>query len=140
MNQRQEILKRMAQEVTSLEGGFEDLDAYGTIEELCEGLFYDNPAEAARAMYFGEISGWNSADGYRLNNYGNIEEVDDMGNEIDGQEEDIVEAWLELHEDSRDNDLIESYWNAGGEYCIADEVGQQDYGTDASDEEDDEEE
>ena len=118
MNRKQEILKQMAQEVTSLEGGFEDLDAYGTIEELCEGLFYDNPAEAARAMYFGEISGWNSADGYRLNNYGNIEEVDDMGNEIDGQEEDIVDAWLELHENSRESELLERYHNAGGEYGL----------------------
>lgn len=129
MNERQKILKSMAQEVTSFEGGFEDLDTYETIEELCEGLFYGNPAEAARAMYFGEISGWNSADGYRLNSYGNIEEVDDMGEEIDGYEEDIVEAWLELDEDSRDNVLLEKYHNAGGEY-----------GTDSSDEEDDEEE
>ena len=86
-------------------------------------------------MHFGEISGWNSADGYRLNAYGNLEEVDDIGEEIDGQEEDIVDAWLELHEDSRESELLERYHNAGGEYCIADEVGQQDYGTDASDEE-----
>ena len=129
MNQRQEILKEMAQEVASLKGGFEDLDTYGTIEELCEGLFYDNPAEAARAMHFGEISGWNNADGYRLDAYGNIEEVYDMGEEIDGQEEDIVDAWLELHENSRNNDLLERYHNAGGEY-----------GTGAGDEEDDDEE
>ena len=118
MNQRQEILMSMAQEVTSLKGGFEDLDTYGTIEELCEGLFYDNPAEAARSMYFGEISGWNSADGYRLDAYGNIEEVNDLGEEIDGYEEDIVDAWLELHENSRNNDLLERYHNAGGEYGL----------------------
>lgn len=124
MNQRQEILKKMAREVASYEGGFEDLDVYETIEDLCDELFSENPSEAARAMYFGEISGWNSADGYRLNNYGNIVEVDDIGEEIDGQEEDIVSEWLSLDEDDRDNDLIERYWNAGGEY-----------GTDASDEE-----
>ena len=124
MNQRQEILKKMAREVASYEGGFEDLDVYETIEDLCDELFSENPSEDARAMYFGEISGWNSADGYRLNNYGNIVEVDDIGEEIDGQEEDIVSEWLSLDEDDRDNDLIERYWNAGGEY-----------GTDASDEE-----
>lgn len=129
MNQRQEILKKMARDVSSWNGGFEDLDTYETIEELCEGLFCGNPAEAARAMYFGEISGWNSADGYRLNSYGNIEEVDDIGEEIDGYEEDIVEAWLELDEDSRDNVLLEKYHNAGGEY-----------GLDGNKEEDDEEE
>lgn len=129
MNQRQEILKKMAREVASYEGGFEDLDVYETIEDLCNELFSENPAEAARAMHFGEISGWNYADGYRLNNYGNIEEVDDLGEEIDGQEEDIVEAWLELDEESRDNDLLERYHNAGGEY-----------GTDGNKEEDDEEE
>ena len=129
MNERQKTLKEMAQEVASLEGGFEDLDVYGTIEELCEGLFCGNPGEAARAMYFGEISGWNSADGYRLNAYGNIEEVDDIGEEIDRYEEDIVDAWLELHEDSRDNVLLEKYHNAGGEY-----------GLDGNKEEDDEEE
>ena len=80
-------------------------------------------------MHFGEISGWNSADGYRLNSYGNIEEVDDIGEEIDGYEEDIVDAWLELDEDSRDNVLLEKYHNAGGEY-----------GLDGNKEEDDEEE
>ena len=128
MNQRQEILKEMAQEVASLKGGFEDLDVYETIEDLCNELFSENPAEAVRAMYFGEISGWNSADGYRLNAYGNIEEVDDIGEEIDGQEEDIVDAWLELHENSRNNDLLERYHNAGGEY-----------GAGTSDEEDEEE-
>jgi hypothetical protein len=129
MNQRQEILKEMAQEVASLKGGFEDLDVYETIEDLCNELFSENPAEAARSMYFGEISGWNSADGYRLNAYGNLEEVDDIGEEIDGQEEDIVDAWLELHEDSRDSELLERYHNAGGEY-----------GLDGDEEDDDEEE
>ena len=128
MNQRQEILKKMARDVSSWNGGFEDLDVYETIEDLCNELFSENPAEAARAMHFGEISGWNSADGYRLNSYGNIEEVDDIGEEIDGYEEDIADAWLELDEDSRDNDLIESYWSAGGEY-----------GTGAGDEDDEEE-
>ena len=129
MNQRQEILKEMAQEVASLKGGFEDLDVYETIADLCNELFSENPAEAARSMYFGEISGWNSADGYRLNAYGNLEEVDDIGEEIDGQEEDIVDAWLELHEDSRDSELLERYHNAGGEY-----------GLDGDEEDDDEEE
>ena len=89
MNQRQEILKEMAQEVTSYKGGFEDLQVYETIEDLCDELFSENPAEAARAMHFGEISGWNTADGYRLDAYGNIEEVSDIGEEIDWQEEDI---------------------------------------------------
>lgn len=129
MNQRQEILKKMARDVSSRNGGFEDLDVYETIEDLCDELFSENPAEAARAMHFGEISGWNSADGYRLNSYGNIEEVDDIGEEIDGYEEDIVDAWLELDEDSRDNVLLEKYHNAGGEY-----------GLDGNKEEDDEEE
>lgn len=129
MNQRQEILKKMARDVSSWNGGFEDLDVYETIEDLCNELFSENPAEAARAMHFGEISGWNSADGYRLNSYGNIEEVDDIGEEIDGYEEDIVDAWLELDEDSRDNVLLEKYHNAGGEY-----------GLDGNKEEDDEEE
>lgn len=129
MNQRQEILKKMARDVSSWNGGFEDLDVYETIEDLCNELFSENPAEAARAMHFGEISGRNSADGYRLNSYGNIEEVDDIGEEIDGYEEDIVDAWLELDEDSRDNVLLEKYHNAGGEY-----------GLDGNKEEDDEEE
>ena len=129
MNQRQEILKKMARDVSSWNGGFEDLDVYETIEDLCDELFSENPAEAARAMHFGEISGWNSADGYRLNSYGNIEEVDDIGEEIDGYEEDVVDAWLELDEDSRDNVLLEKYHNAGGEY-----------GLDGNKEEDDEEE
>lgn len=126
MNERQKTLKEMAQEVASLKGGFEDLDVYETIEDLCNELFSENPAEAARAMHFGEISGWNSADGYRLNAYGNIEEVDDIGEEIDGQEEDIVDAWLELHEDSRDNELLKRYHNAGGEYGLDGDEKEED--------------
>lgn len=128
MNEKQRILKEMAQEVTSYKGGFEDLQVYETIEDLCDELFSENPAEAARAMHFGEISGWNTADGYRLDAYGNIEEVSDIGEEIDWQEEDIVDAWLELsEEDGRDGKLLEKYHNAGGEYGLG------------GDEEDDEE-
>ena len=128
MDRKQEILKEMARDVADYKGGFEELETYETIEDLCNELFSENPAEAARAMYFGEISGWNTADGYRLDGYGNIEEVDDIGEEIDGQEEDIVSEWLSLDEDDKDNDLLERYWNAGGEY-----------GRDGSEEDDDEE-
>lgn len=126
MDERQKTLKEMAQEVASLEGGFEDLDIYETIEDLCNELFSENPAEAARSMYFGEISGWNSADGYRLNAYGNIEEVDNLGEEFDGQEEDIVDAWLGLHEDSRESELLERYHNAGGEYGLDGDEKEED--------------
>lgn len=129
MDRKQEILKEMARDVANYKGGFEDLDTYETIEDLCNELFSEDPAEAARAIHFGEISGWNTADGYILDAYGNIKEVDDAGEEIDGQEEEIVSQWLSLDEDDRNNDLIERYWNAGGEY-----------GRDASDEEDDDEE
>lgn len=51
-----------------------------------------------------------------LDDYGNIKEVNNAGEEIDRQEEVIVSEWLSLDEDDRDNDLIERYWNAGGEY------------------------
>lgn len=129
MNRKQEILKEMARDIANYKGGFEDLDTYETIEDLCNELFSENPAEAARAMYFGEISGWNTADGYILDDYGNIKEVDNIGEKMDGQEEEIVSEWLSLDEDDRDNDLIERYWNAGGEY-----------GTDSSNEEDEDDE
>ena len=129
MNRKQEILKEMARDIANYKGGFEDLDTYETIEDLCNELFSENPAEAARAMYFGEISGWNTADGYILDDYGNIKDVDNIGEKIDGQEEEIVSEWLSLDEDDRDNDLIERYWNAGGEY-----------GTDSSNEEDEDDE
>lgn len=127
MNERQEILRKMARDVSSWNGGFEDLDVYETIEDLCNELFSENPAEAARAMHFGEISGWNTADGYRLDAYGNIEEVDDIGEEIDGQEEDIVDAWLELaEEDERDGKLLEKYHDAGGEYGLEGDSKEED--------------
>lgn len=128
MDRKQEILKEMAREVADYKGGFEELETYETIEDLCNELFSENPGEAARAIYFGEISGWNTADGYRLDGYGNIEEVNDIGEEIDGQEEDIVSEWLSLDKDDRDNDLLKRYWNAGGEY-----------GRDGSEEDDEEE-
>ena len=116
MDRKQEILKEMARDVANYKGGFEELETYETIEDLCNELFSENPAEAARAMHFGEVSGWNTADGYILDDYGNIKEVNNAWEEIDRQEEVIVSEWLSLDEDDRDNDLRERYWNAGGEY------------------------
>lgn len=61
MDRKQEILKEMARDVANYKGGFEELETYETIEDLCNELFSENPAEAARAMHFGEVSGWNSS-------------------------------------------------------------------------------
>lgn len=38
MNERQEILRKMARDVSSWNGGFEDLDVYETIEDLGDAL------------------------------------------------------------------------------------------------------
>lgn len=60
-------------------------------DEFFEIYFSDNPQEAARATYFGDIRNWN--DPYiRFNAYGNLETTFRI--DYEPYDEEILEAWL----------------------------------------------
>ena len=62
--------------------------------EFWEIYFDDNPQEAARATYFGDIRNWN--DPYiRFNAYGNLETTYKI--DYEPYEDEILEEWLNQH-------------------------------------------
>lgn len=62
--------------------------------EFWEIYFDDNPQEAARATYFGDIKNWN--DPYiRFNAYGNLETTYKI--DYEPYEDEILEEWLNQH-------------------------------------------
>lgn len=63
-------------------------------DEFWEIYFDDNPQEAARATYFGDIRNWN--DPYiRFNAYGNLETTYKI--DYKPYEDEILEEWLNQH-------------------------------------------
>lgn len=63
-------------------------------DEFWEIYFDDNPQEAARATYFGDIRNWN--DPYiRFNSYGNLETTYKI--DYEPYEDEILEEWLNQH-------------------------------------------
>jgi len=75
LNEKQIILKKMANELFESNFTFEEIVNYfEDLDELIQSLFTD-PVESAKAIFFGKVDCWN-ADGcyYRLNAYGNIEQ------------------------------------------------------------------
>lgn len=63
-------------------------------DEFWEIYFDDNPQEAARATYFGDIKNWN--DPYiRFNAYGNLETTYKI--DYEPYEDEILEEWLNQH-------------------------------------------
>lgn len=63
-------------------------------DEFWDIYFGDNPQEAARATYFGDIRNWN--DPYiRFNAYGNLETTYKI--DYEPYEDEILEEWLNQH-------------------------------------------
>lgn len=97
MKNKNELLQKMAEEIHANDGvSFGEIVLiYRNVYDLCEENFSDNPGEASRATYFGEISDWSAQ--CRLDNYGNIENVTEeaLEKEIEGEEEEILEKYLE---------------------------------------------
>ena len=97
MKKKNEILKEMATVINYSDStSFSNIVMiYANVEELCSNEFLDDPVEASRATYFGEISDWSAQ--CRLNSYGNIVNVTKVAleKEIEGEEEEILEKYLE---------------------------------------------
>lgn len=97
MKNKNELLQKMAEEIHANDGvSFAEIVlVYPNVNDLCEENFSDNPGEASRATYFGEISDWSAQ--CRLNSYGNIVNVTKVAleEEIEKEEEEILEMYLE---------------------------------------------
>ena len=63
-------------------------------DEFWEIYFDDNPQEAARATYFGDIRNWNDPY-FRFNAYGNLETTYKI--DYEPYEDEILEEWLNQH-------------------------------------------
>ena len=96
----QEAYEKEYLENTSLEDIYNQLDSEYT-EDIIDWIpfdddfwktyFKDNPYEAARATYFGNIQNWND-DYIRFNGYGNLETTHRI--DYDLYDNEILEAWL----------------------------------------------
>ena len=75
MKKKNELLQKMAEEIHSINGvSFEEIVlVYPNVNDLCEENFSNDPGEASRATYFGNIFDWSAQ--CRLDSEGNIENI-----------------------------------------------------------------
>ena len=75
-----------------IDENYEIIDWMDNDDDFWETYFHDNPQEAARATYFGDIRNWN--DPYiRFNAYENLETTYSI--DYEPYEQEIIEKWLE---------------------------------------------
>lgn len=80
-----------------IDDNYDIIDWMDNDDEFWNIYFNDDPQEAARATYFGNIRNWN--DPYiRFNAYGNLETTYAIDYELYGQE--VIEEWLNQHLDN----------------------------------------
>lgn len=112
-----DMLKEMVSECNGLNNSLEDYRMEIFDEEFFE-IFFENPMDAARAVFFGNIQNWND-DYIRFNAYGNLESMSDYEYDRmleDGLEE-IVEVAVELYQENHLNlsseieELFDDYLN-----------------------------
>lgn len=97
MKKKNKLLKNMAEEIHANDGvSFEEIVlVYPNVNDLCEEIFSNDPGEASRATFFGNISDWSAQ--CRLDSYGNIVNITETALEkgIEAEEEEIIEKYLE---------------------------------------------
>lgn len=97
MKKKNDLLQKMAEEIHAINGvSFEEIVlVYPNVNDLCEETFPNDPGEASRATYFGNISDWSAQ--CRLDLEGNIENVSEeaLEKEIEAEEEKILEKYIE---------------------------------------------
>lgn len=99
MKKKNELLKNMAEEIHANDGvSFGEIVlVYPNVNDLCEENFLNDPGEAARAAYFGNISDWSGQ--CRLDFEGNIENVSEevLECEIEEMEEEILDEYFSAY-------------------------------------------
>lgn len=117
MERKIKLLSRMAEELNGTDGSSYESLMVGSISELCERCFPEDPYEAARAVYFGKINNWGSHF-MRIDGNGNIEEITEQAfnEEILGEQEEIMSNYLEnFGEDKTYSELKEIIENEDSE-------------------------
>lgn len=96
MERKIELLSKMVEELNGNDGNSYENLMVGNISDLCERHFPEDPCEAARATYFGEIKNWNSSF-IRIDGNGNFEEISEkkFNEEILGESQEIMDDYLE---------------------------------------------
>ncbi len=97
MERKAELLERLAQEVCSYNGWFEDIsEVFNSLEDLIE-VSGKSGEEIARATFFGDIQNWLD-DYFYINAYGNFASCSEYTHEknILAQEDDIINEFLAI--------------------------------------------
>ena len=109
MKKKNEILKEMATVINCSDStSFSNIVMiYADVEELCNNEFFNDPAEASRATYFGNVSDWSAQ--CRLDNEGLIENItkEALEKEIEEAEEDILDDYFVAY---GNDELYKKYW------------------------------
>lgn len=98
MERKAELLERLAQEVYTYNGCFEDIsEVFTSLEDLIE-VSGKSGEEIARATFFGDIKNWCDSYFY-INAYGNFESCSEREHEISilAQEKDIINEFLDIY-------------------------------------------
>lgn len=101
MERKAELLEKLAQEVCSYNGWFEDIsEVFNSLEDLIE-VSGKSGEEIARATFFGNIKNW-CDDYFYINAYGNFESCSEYEHErnILVQEQEIIDEFLNIFGDS----------------------------------------
>ena len=94
-----DVMRHIVVELNCWNGSLEDLEVWENDEEFFNTFFYNNPAEVARAISFGD---YNYNDCYvRFNGYGNLETLSRY--EYDDELKDRVEEIIDCLEDNYSN-------------------------------------
>ena len=112
-----DMLKEMVRECNGWNSSLEDYHMESFDEEFFE-IFFENPMDAARAVFFGDIQNWND-DYIRFNAYGNLESMSDYeyNHMLEDSLEEIVEVAVELYQENHLNlsseieELFDDYLN-----------------------------
>ena len=102
-------------EINSIDNSLEYLEYWDNDEEFFNTFFYNNPAEAVRASYYGN---YNYCDDFvRFNGYANLESFNDWELEKEYKEyiDEIVKSLIEHYQemsicDNELNNLVEKYF------------------------------
>lgn len=102
------ILESLAREVNNYNESFEDIvNVYYSVSDLVENTSWDK-SEVARAVYFGDIQNWND-DIFYIDGYGNISScsIEEHERNILAQEQEIIDKFLDIYEDSLEDYHLE---------------------------------
>jgi len=105
-----EFLREVVSSVNSQDGSLESYEVHEFDDDFFNNYFADNPSEAVRATFFGDLKSWN--DEYiRFNGYGNLESVSDFDyrKELEKGADEIIERAEELSKEIELKEIIKRY-------------------------------